>query len=102
MHTNTELLCCTSETSIILYANYNSIKKMSKKYLSKMKIFSLYVIIKGFGSGDIRGYTLTLGYFTRLLKESNEFKLNLIIENPRSTFKQYFKYNVLLIITYSL
>lgn len=44
-----------------------------------MKIVSLYVIMKGFGSGDVREYTYS-GYFIRLLK-SNEFKLNLITEN---------------------
>lgn len=27
MHKNTETLCCTSETNVVLYVNYNSIKK---------------------------------------------------------------------------
>ena len=31
MYKNTEALCCTSETNIILYVNYNSIKTMIGK-----------------------------------------------------------------------
>lgn len=44
------------------------------------------------------GNIYLLWLFYKTVKESNEFKLNLITENPGSIFKQYFKYNVLLIL----
>ena len=44
---------------IVLHAHYNSAKR-GKKYLSKKKTASLYVIMKRFGSGDVREYILTL------------------------------------------
>lgn len=34
MYINVELLCCTPEINVILYVNYASVKKASKRILS--------------------------------------------------------------------
>ena len=46
MHKNIESLCCTPETNIILYVNYNSIRKLgSSQIFTTLTKLGIYVCV---------------------------------------------------------